>query len=118
MVAAAVAAAPLFLLRPMALDFRIPVRIREWPRIHRLYVEETFVFYILPLGWQFDPLLQNIHSFDSLPLHVKFVHKLHLSTSSAFILEPGTLPPSLSPSPCRALVLRGEVILHLIWISN
>ena len=38
------------------------------------------------LGWPFDPLLQNIHSFDSLPLLVKFVHKLHLSRFAELLL--------------------------------
>ena len=38
------------------------------------------------LGWPFDPLLQNIHSFDSLPLLVKFLHKLHLSRFAGLLL--------------------------------
>ena len=59
-----------------------------------------------PLRCSFDPLLspkyQSIHSFDSLPLLVKFVHKLHLSVSLRyFCAKTGssslTLPFSFHP---------------------
>ena len=134
-VVAAVAAAPLFLLRPMALDFRIPVGIQmiygsvvmwEWrglppiacpqnPNPRKIDVQShTLCSSILrpPLICSFDPLLspkyQSIHSFDSLPLLVKFVHKLHLSASLRYFwAKTGssslTLPFSFHPSPVQRL---------------